>query len=247
MRLTIFTVLLFLFYCKGFAQDDNQRIKISEDVELIKISDNAYVHVSISTIPPYGKVSSNGLIFINKDKAFLFDTPTTDSLTEVLVTWLNQKMRLKIVGFVPNHWHGDCIGGLGYLKSQDIKSYANEMTIELAIKNNLPVPDFGFKDSLKLSLGDKWIECYYLGAAHSMDNIVAWIPSEKILFAGCMVKSMDTNNLGNTSDGNLKAYPTTLDRVAKKFPMAQYVIPGHGAFGGMELICHTKKLTGIVK
>jgi metallo-beta-lactamase class B len=242
MRQTVFLILLIISSCNVFSQDNLKRIKVSEEMELIKISDNAYVHVSVSTIPPYGRVSSNGLIFINMDKAFLFDTPVTDSLTELLVTWMVKNMRLKIVGFVPNHWHADCMGGLGYLKSQRMKSYANQMTIDIARLKNLPLPDFGFSDSLNLKLGEKSIECYYLGGAHSTDNIVVWIPSERILFAGCMIKSLASTNLGNIADGDLKAYPGTIDKIATKFSMAKYVIPGHGPFGGIELVNHTKDL-----
>ena len=87
------------------------------------------------------------------------------------------------------------------------------------------------------------IECFYFGPAHSSDNIVVWIPSEKILFAGCMVKSIDATNLGNTADGDLNAYPHTIDRLLSRFPDAKIVIPGHGKFGGLELILHTKELT----
>jgi metallo-beta-lactamase class B len=109
------------------------------------------------------------------------------------------------------------------------------------------VPDFGFQDSLKLSLGGKSIECFYLGGAHSTDNIVVWIPSEQILFAGCMVKSLVSTDLGNTADGDLKAYPLTIDKMANRFSMAKYVIPGHGSFGGIDLVNHTKDLTKMEK
>lgn len=228
-----------------FSQDDSKRIKVSEDIELIRISDNAYVHMTVSTIPPYGKVSSNGLIFINKDEAFLFDTPVTDSLTNELVSWLKSNLGLRIVGFVPNHWHGDCMGGLAYLKSLKVKSYANQMTIDIARLKKLPVPDFGFRDSLKLELGEKTIELYYPGGAHSTDNIVVWIPSERILFAGCMIKSLASTSLGNTADGDLKAYPITIDKLAEKFSIAKFVIPGHGLLGGMDLVGHTKDLINI--
>lgn len=239
MRIFVLLIVLFL---SGFSIKAETKINISDDIELIKLSENAYVHVSVSEIPPFGKVSSNGLVFINKDEAYLFDTPVTDTLTKILVTWLNKHLGLRIVGFVPNHWHGDCMGGLKYLQSINVKSYANQMTIDLARLNKLPVPDIGFKDSLKLSLGDKSIECYYLGGAHSTDNIVVWIPSEQILFAGCIIKSLASTNLGNTAEGDLEAYPLTLDKMSEKFPMAKYVIPGHGQFGGMDLVTHTRSM-----
>jgi metallo-beta-lactamase class B len=238
----ITTLLFGLILFAGHAQPAYRRIAVSKDIELIQLSESTFVHLSWSELPDYGRFSSNGVIFASKGEAFLFDTPMTDSLTKVLVSWITDSLKLKIVGFVPNHWHRDCLGGLAYLQGKKVKSYANQLTIDLARSKGLPLPEVGFKDSLQLKLGDKTILCYYPGAAHSTDNIVAWIPSEKILFAGCMVKSINSENLGNTADGDLKAYPNTLRLVLRKFPAAKIVIPGHGDFGGLELIHHTMGL-----
>ena len=243
MRYIIALILTGFIHYNGFSQENYKRIKISNDIELIKLSENAYVHVSYASMPNFGRFSSNGLIFINGSEVFLFDTPATDSLTMDLVTWIKDSLKLKIIGFVPNHWHSDCMGGLGYLKNQKIESYASQKTIDIAKANNLPVPANEFKDSLQLQLGDKLIKCYYFGAAHSLDNIVVWIPSEQILFPGCMVKSLNSKDLGNTADGDLIAYPKTIDKLIDRFPMAKIVIPGHGQFGGYELIKHTKELS----
>ena len=200
------------------------------------------LHVSYAQLPKFGRFSSNGLIFVRGGEAFLFDTPVTDSLTKDLVAWIRDSLKVKLVGVIPNHWHSDCMGGLGYLKSIGIESYANKMTIDIATAKKLPIPAHGFTDSLQLQLGDRQIRCYFPGAAHSLDNIVVWIPSERILFPGCMVKSMDSKNLGNVTDGDIVAYPKTIDKVMKKYPDAKIVIPGHGAIGGMELLRHTKEL-----
>ena len=217
-------------------------VSVSDDIELIRLSANAYVHVSHSEIPGYGRVASNGLVFINKGKAFLFDTPANDALTETLVQYIENKLKVRVTGFVPNHWHSDCMGGLAYLQKLQIKSYANILTIEQAKIHGLPVPGQAFSDSLHLWLVNKDILLYYPGPAHSNDNIAVWIPSEKILFAGCMVKSMDSVNLGNTADGDLQEYPETIKRLKARFPQAEIVIPGHGTFGGPELIDHTLEL-----
>jgi metallo-beta-lactamase class B len=224
------------------AQPAYRRIAVAKDIELIQLSESAFVHVSWSELPDYGWFPSNGLVFASKGEAFLFDTPMTESLTKDLVSWITDSLKVKIVGFVPNHWHRDCTGGLAYLHGKKVKSYANQQTIDLARSKGLPLPEVGFKDSLQLKLGDRTIQCFYPGAAHSTDNIVVWIPSEKILFAGCMVKSMDAKNLGNTADGDLKAYPNTLRLVLRKFSGAKIVIPGHGDFGGIELINHSLSL-----
>lgn len=242
MRVVCIFILVGLIHIVGFSQNEYKRIKISNDIELIKLSENAYVHVSYSDLPKFGRFSSNGLIFINADKAYLFDTPVSDSLTKDLLSWIKDSMKITIVGFVPNHWHIDCMGGLGFIQSQGIESYANQMTIDIAKSKDLPIPLNGFKDSLQLALGDKLIKYYYFGAAHSLDNIVVFIPSEKILFAGCMIKSFNSKDLGNIADGDLIAYPKTIDKLIERFSKAKIVIPGHGKFGGFELIEHTKGL-----
>jgi metallo-beta-lactamase class B len=242
MGKVFFLLSVVLFQSDLFCQTPGESFWISKDLELIRISGNAYIHVSYSDVPGYGRVAANGLIFINKDKAFLFDTPWTDSLTEALVTYMKDKMGLELSGFIPNHWHADCMGGLRYLLSLKIPSYANQKTIDIARSKNLPVPVQGFKDSIRLYLDDKVISCYFLGAAHSLDNVVAWIPSEKILFPGCMVKSLTSRDLGNIADGDILAYPRTIDKVIEKFGNARIVIPGHGQYGGMYLLMHTRQL-----
>ncbi|NWF88331.1 MAG: subclass B1 metallo-beta-lactamase [Ignavibacteriaceae bacterium] len=240
-RLFIVSFLTF-FISIAFSQIQQDKISINQDIELIKINENAYVHISYSYVPEWGKIASNGLVFINGNEAALFDTPMTDSLTKDLVNWIHDSFKVKIKLFVPNHWHSDCMGGLAYLQSLGIESYANELTVQLAKSKNLPLPSYGFEDSITLHLGDKKIFCEFLGAAHSLDNIVIWIPSEEILFAGCMVKEIKSKSLGNTIDGDLIAYPETLRKVMNKYMEVKYIIPGHGQFGGVELIKHTLDL-----
>jgi metallo-beta-lactamase class B len=242
MKRALLLLSFVLINLTGTCQLKNESIKICKDLELIKISGNTYIHVSYTVLPQYGRVAANGLIFINNNNAFLFDTPWTDSLTRVLVTYLRKQMGLSIRGFIPNHWHSDCMGGLGYLLSQNIETYANQTTIEIAGKEGLPLAAHGFQDSLRLFLDDKIIDCYFPGAAHSTDNIVVWIPSEKILFAGCMVKSLNSTDLGNIADGDLEAYPATIDKLIKKYKTAEIVIPGHGKAGGPGLLHHTRDL-----
>jgi len=91
-------------------------------------------------------------------------------------------------------------------------------------------------------LNDIEIDCYYFGGGHTTDNIVVWIPSEKILFAGCMVKEMSSKTLGNLADADVNEWPSTIDKVIDKFPSAKIVIPGHGKFGGKELLIHMQEL-----
>ena len=225
-----------------FSQKTPVQINICSEVQLIKISDNAYIHITYVNGGNNIKYPSNGLILINNGEAFLFDTPTVDSTTKILMSYIKDSLKAKVVGFVCNDWHWDSMGGLAVINNLGIPSYSNELTRQIAKTKGLPVPANGFKDSLALKLGNKDILCYYFGAAHTMDNIVVWIPSEKILFADCMIKETNAKDLGFTGDGDLKAYPFTVEKVKSKFTQAKIVIPGHGAFGGTELIDHTLEM-----
>ena len=238
---TLLVIAIALLPWMAFAQK-GERIHISKDLELMRLSDHAYVHVSWEDSPVFGRFSSNGLIYVQNGQGYLFDTPASDSLTKVLLDWVADSLHTTITGFVPNHWHSDCMGGLKYLQSIGVNSYAHQKTIAIARMKGLPLPSHGFKDSLSLALNDHPVKCYYLGAAHSMDNIVVWIPDEKILFAGCMAKEAAAKGMGNTVDGDLAEWPKTIDKVMAKFPGARIVIPGHGIIGGQEVLKHTREL-----
>ena len=227
-------LLLFLAHA-AFSKNKYPVAHITDKLELIKISANAYVHVSYMN----DGIPCNGLVLVDNDKAFLFDTPKEVADTKLLLAFLKDSLKLQVVGFVTNDWHSDSMGGVGIVNDAGIPSYANEATIEIAKAKNIPSPTHGFKDSTTLKLNEKIILCYFLGPAHTKDNIVTWIPSEKILFGSCMIKEVEAKDLGYTDDGDVKAYPATLKKVMAKFPDAKFVIPGHGDFGGMELVEHT--------
>ena len=74
---------------------------------------------------------------------------------------------------------------------QNIKSYANAHTIELAKQQHFETPKYDFKDSLSIKAGAKIITNTFFGEAHTKDNIVTYIPSEKVLFGGCAIKSLN--------------------------------------------------------
>lgn len=215
---------------------------ISDDMTIEQLTDKVYVYTATAPIEGWGMVASNGMIVIDNDEAFLFDTPTTAEQTETLATFIADSLHAKIVGFVPNHWHADCVAGMDLLHCMGVTSYANEMTIDILKELGRPYPMNGFGESLSLTLNDTEIVCYYFGGGHSLDNIVVWLPSEQILFGGCMVKDIHATTLGNTADGDVVAWPETIGKVQEMFPSAKIVIPGHGDIGGPELLEHTREL-----
>ena len=172
----------------------------------------------------------------------MIDTPMDNDKTKRLTNYLKESMSVDLVKLIIGHFHDDCMGGLGYLQSIGIESIANAMTIEKCKEIGLPVPSTSFTDSLSFDFNGEQIECRYFGAGHSFDNITVWITSEEILFGGCLIKSIDSNGLGNLSDAVVNDWDMTVEKVLKEYPEIKTVIPGHGDFGGIELLTHTIEL-----
>jgi len=219
-----------------------QKRIVSDDLEVVRLSDNVYHYISYLQTQNWGKIGANGLLFVKDGKALMIDSPWNDNQTAELYKWLKDSLNATITTFIPTHWHENCMGGLGYLHTQNVSSYTNQMTIDIAKEKKLQIPQQGFTDSLLFNFQDIPIECYYLGGGHSTDNIVVYLPSENILFGGCCVKDINSTNLGNVSDGDVAAWPVTMQKMIDKFSQVRTVVPGHGVIGGTELMWHTLDL-----
>jgi len=234
--------ILLLFNQSIIAQEQDI-IQVSENLKIIAINDHTFIHESYSASEEVkGGFWSNGMILVDNAKAFLFDTPMVDSTTAKLLDYIENDMRLKITGFICNDWHGDSMEGLELILEKDIPAYAHEMTKEICKEKGLPIPTYGFQEKTSIAFESYEIIASYHGAAHTMDNIVVFIPKENILFADCMIKAAKWKNLGYTGDGDLSTYAETVRKVKETYPEAKIVIPGHDEYGGMELLDHTLEL-----
>lgn len=220
----------------------NGSIEIDNDIQLIHLQDSIYVHVSWHHIENYGRFPSNGLIVIRNGQALMIDTPMDNGKIERIAKFLKDSMSVDITKLIIGHFHDDCLGGLGYLQRIGVESIANSKTIDKCKELQLPIPSISFTDSLSFDFNGVMVECRFFGAGHSFDNITVWIPSKRILFGGCLVKSMDSKGLGNLSDAVVAEWDSTIKKILGKYPDIKMVIPGHGNFGGVELLNHTVKL-----
>ncbi|MHC4442126.1 MAG: subclass B1 metallo-beta-lactamase [Planctomycetota bacterium] len=216
--------------------------KLSEDVIVEEISPGIWLHTTYMHVQGYGKVGANGLIIINGQIAIMIDLPWTNKQTGILFDWVNRKHHANIHTVVPTHSHVDCAGGLTEAHRRGADSIALKKTIRLMAQANTPLAKKGFDEKMDLEVGDLSIELSHIGGGHTVDNIVAWIEDCKVLFAGCLLKGLGCETIGNTVDADLKSYPETLVRMIKEYGEAMVVVPGHGKPGGLELIDHTENL-----
>jgi metallo-beta-lactamase class B len=225
-----------------YAQSDNAGIPLSEDVTVKRLVEGVWLHTTYFDISGYKHVPANGLIIVDGEHAMMIDLPWTDEQAGILFDWIVREQKASIQKVVPTHFHIDCAGGLAEAHRRGADSFAVEKTAELLEKTNKPVPRNWFTERMSLSCGNIRVELAFLGGGHTVDNIVAWIPARKILFAGCLVKSLNAKDIGNTEDADLINYPITLKKVKERYPDAKIVVPGHGRPGGLDLIDHTIRL-----
>ena len=223
-------------------QSTDEITKLSDDVEVRKLAEGLWLHTTYFDIEGLKNVPANGLIVIDGKNAMMIDLPWTDEQAGLLFDWVTKEHGAIIKKVVPTHWHIDCVGGLAEAHRRNAESFALDKTVEILNAKHEPVPQNWFTDRLNLGCGNIRVELAYLGPAHTVDNIVSWIPARNILFGGCMVKSLNARNLGNITDADVESWPKTLTKVKEAYPDAKIAVPGHGQPGGIELIDHTIKL-----
>ncbi|KJF44925.1 subclass B1 metallo-beta-lactamase [Draconibacterium sediminis] len=236
--------LITITFCDAQTSD---RIVINDDIQLVHLQDSVFLHITFDELENFGRFSSNGLVIIRNGHALLIDSPMDNEKTQKLTTYIQDSFSAKVEKLIACHFHDDCLGGLSYLHRIGVESIANSMTIGKCKELGIEEPLTAFTDSLIFDFYGEPIECRYFGAGHSFDNITVCLPSEKILFGGCLVKSANSRNLGNLGDAIVEDWDTTAQQVKTKYADAKVIVPGHGALGGSELLTHTIDLVAIEK
>lgn len=235
-----FILISFLFSsCSKQILESQKQYTIyeSENLIVIKLSENVYQHISYLQTNDFGNVSCNGMIVVDNGEAAVFDTPTDNESSKELIEFL-QNRNIKIKYVVPTHFHEDCLGGLDEFHKIGATSIANIKTIELLKDNGKNIPQNAIGDEFDLEVGNKKVFLNYFGEGHTKDNIVAYFPDERTLFGGCLLKEMNATK-GYLGDANENAWSETVSKLKQKYPDIQTVIPGHGERGGKELLDYT--------
>lgn len=244
-KISLIIILSLLF--TGISKAQESEIKINDDIKLERINNSFYVHVSWFNSPEFGRFPSNGLLFIKDGEAIMIDTPNNNEQTKQLLDFLKDSMNISVKKLIIGHSHMDCLGGLGYVKSLGIESISGALTKKICIEKNLPVADKTFDQKLEFEFHGEKVICRYFGGGHTIDNIVVYFPGDKILFGGCLIKSLNSNGLGYIKESDIDNWDKTVAKISKEFPDIDYVIPGHGEFGDTELLKHTIELVKLYK
>ena len=233
-RRILIIIACFFFFNSLFGQP-HQKLKITH------LTGNFYVFTTYN-IYKGEQVSSNGMYLITNDGVILFDTPWDTTQFQPLLDSININHHEKVIACIATHFHADRTAGLEYYKSRGIKTYTTKQTDVLSGIKGMKRAEYLIYNDTVFNVGQYTFETYFPGEGHTTDNIVIWFPKERILYGGCLVKSVDNKNLGNLSDANVKAYATTIKRVQQKCKRPKYIIPGHDSWTSNHSVKHTLKM-----
>ncbi|PHZ84413.1 subclass B1 metallo-beta-lactamase [Paremcibacter congregatus] len=229
-----------------------ERTEFERDgIHFKKLSELVWMHTSYIHLEKGSVVPSNGLIIVAEHGATLVDTAWNNDQTKVILNWAYETLGRRITSAVFTHAHSDKMGGVQALKNYGVATYAHPLTNALAPDRGLVSAEF---DLLVLENGTAKVSgeraandltllsVFYPGPGHSEDNIIVHVKGTNILFGGCLVRPGGATSLGNTSDGSIPHWDSSIENISQRFPKANIVIPSHGVPAGRDLLSLTIEL-----
>lgn len=221
-----------------------QMERVSDTVWFAKLTPRVWLHTTTYLLGGKLYYPANGMIVVDGDEATLVDTGWMIEQTQTILRAWDDAGRQKITKALVTHFHIDRIGGIPELTKRGIPAFGNPLTIGLAIDNgNAPPKPLHEVEKGPQRLGP--IEVFYPGAGHTIDNIVAYVPGDDVLFGGCFIKSVTAKELGNLEDAVVPAWPVSVERLMARY-RPRYVVPGHGTISG-DSLNHTLTLAKVGK
>jgi len=234
---------LSLSACNKAAETPSEPSKLFTNypIALQKIADGVWVHTSNYLVPGRKPIPSNGLIVADGDTLIMVDTAWGEKATESLLEKIRLEIGKPVTKLIITHHHLDKLSGVDFMEHEGVEVFTHPLTPIKAVNSGYPVPNTSVAALKEAKSRTKVgaVEIAYPGAAHAEENLVVYVPSQKILYGGCAIKGAEANSMGNLSDADIKAWPTSLNWVKATYPETQTVVPGHGKGADLSLIDRT--------
>ncbi|MGI8664793.1 MAG: MBL fold metallo-hydrolase [Jatrophihabitans sp.] len=211
---------------------------------LQEIADGVFGYVQ----PLGGWCVSNAGVIANGGEVAIIDTLSTAGRARAMLDTVAGLDAGPVRTVVNTHFHGDHTFGNQFFDQATIIGHRlirpEMLAAGLSLTMLWPDVEWGelqvtppsvlFDDTMTLYVGDRQVELIHVGPAHTTNDVVAWLPEERVLFAGDVVLAGCTPfNLMGSVSGSLRA----VQRLAELQPRT--VLCGHGAVSGPEVFTET--------
>lgn len=236
--------VLFFVVCGVFTQSSLANIHAENEVFITKIDEGVWLHTSFYAYPNGTTFPSNGLIVREGQSLTLIDTAWGELQTQRLLSVINTEINLPITKALVTHAHADRASGVDVLEARGIKVYSHPLTQQLTIEQGTAVPNNVIAELATAGAQVKFgsLNVFFPGPGHAMDNIMVWLPDKRILYAGCAVRALQSNSVGNMAHGDIHSWLKITQQLKNDYKKLRRVVPGHGEIGGVDLLSHTEKL-----
>jgi cyclase len=196
---------------------------------------------------PGGWCMSNAGIVVGDDGAVVIDTLATERRAAMLHATVDELCPAARRIVVNTHHHGDHIFG-NHLFGPTIIAHDRGPTemreTGLALTRLWPDVDWGdvrvtlptvtFTDRMALTAGGRRVELIGVAPAHTTNDVVAWLPDDRVLFAGDVALSGSTPF---TLMGSISGSVVAVERLRLLAPRT--IVCGHGPVAGPEVLDET--------
>jgi len=271
VKKSLLVLLLFLstpILSKG---GQGKTVELSKDLAVTEVAEGAYLVVDWIPYKRSRVPCNSLLVMAEPNNVIWCDTPCEPYSTKTVYEWIQETFNEPNLIEINTGFHFDNLGGNEFLLRQGVPVYGSDVTVKLIMErgpeekkkiiksfaetDNTPYHQscrrmtfmppnriFDINEGLHLKGGDEYIDVYYPGRSHTIDNVVVYFPKRKILFGGCMIKSLDSKDAGFTGDADMQQWPRSVEKLLSGYPDAQIVVPGHGTCGDMKLVRYTIEL-----
>ncbi|MBY0424161.1 MAG: BlaB/IND/MUS family subclass B1 metallo-beta-lactamase, partial [Cytophagales bacterium] len=224
---------IFLVSMVGYAQQPK--------IQITQLTDGFYVFTTYQSFKgtPF---PSNGMYVVTEEGVVIIDTPWDTSQFQPLLDSIQWRHKHLAIMCLATHFHEDRTGGLDYYKLKGIKTYATKRTDNLCIERNEKRAELLIENDTVFAFGKYSFKTYYPGHGHTPDNIVIWFPEQKILYGGCLIKSLQAKELGNLADARVNQWKKSIHAIQRKFGEPNFIVPGHQDWASNQSLTHTLHL-----
>ncbi len=240
LRTTAIALICFFLPGKMFAQQQGSSLEISH------LTGDFYVFTTYNYYKG-NRIPANGMYLLTNKGAVMFDSPWDTTQFQPLLDSINARHHKKVILCIATHFHEDRTGGLEYYRQLGIRTYTSRRTDELSKKRGMRRAEFLIDNDTVFKAGQYSFATYFPGPGHAPDNIVIWFEKERVLYGGCLVKSVEDSDLGNLGDASITGYAATIKNVQEKCKQPKYIIPGHNDWTNTRSLEHTLKMAQELK
>ncbi len=187
---------------------------------------------------------SNAAFVVTPEGVVVIDALGSPALAKRLLNEIAQITAKPVTHVLVTHYHADHIYGLQTFKSMGAKivahraalTYLHSETARLRLENSREELAPWINSQTKLVEADQWIDSETaiavggvvfsikpVGPSHTPEDVVVYLPSEKVLFVGDLVFR---NRIPYVGQANSRQWITALDSLLS-FDTA-VIVPGHG-------------------